>query len=89
MAVLHAPILSHVFHWPFVKNSYLFVDFFFVLSGFVIHPACASRNVSTRADAGAFMRRIGRLWRLARVEKRFGMSKAQRMQSAGERSAAF
>lgn len=47
-----------------VRNSYLFVDFFFVLSGFVIAHAYGTRIVD-RTSAIAFMiRRFGRLWPL-------------------------
>lgn len=49
---------------PFVRNSYLFVDFFFVLSGFVIAHAYGNR-VGDARSAGAFiLRRVGRLWPL-------------------------
>ena len=45
-------------------GAYLFVDFFFVLSGFVLAKAYAGR-IASRADAVAFtLRRIGRLWPL-------------------------
>jgi len=49
---------------PFVRHSSLFVDFFFVLSGFVITHAYGDK-LEKRDDLGAFMlRRIGRLWPL-------------------------
>lgn len=48
----------------FVAHSSLFVDFFFVLSGFVISHAYIDR-LSRASDVIAFMlRRIGRLWPL-------------------------
>jgi peptidoglycan/LPS O-acetylase OafA/YrhL len=48
----------------FVAHSSLFVDFFFVLSGFVISHAYMDR-LSQTSDAIRFMlRRIGRLWPL-------------------------
>jgi peptidoglycan/LPS O-acetylase OafA/YrhL len=47
-----------------VRGSWLFVDFFFVLSGFVIAHAYAGK-LSTRRDLFAFViRRFGRLWPL-------------------------
>lgn len=48
----------------FFNSSYLFVDFFFVLSGFVLTHAYADR-IATRADYMKFaIRRIGRMWPL-------------------------
>jgi peptidoglycan/LPS O-acetylase OafA/YrhL len=48
----------------FVLHSSLFVDFFFVLSGFVISHAYNER-FARRSDVAVFMlRRIGRLWPL-------------------------
>jgi peptidoglycan/LPS O-acetylase OafA/YrhL len=56
---------SHLAEMPFIRNAYLFVDFFFVLSGFVIaaryQDALAERTVRFR-DFVAL--RIGRLWPL-------------------------
>src|SRR5258706_11891723 len=53
------------FYWqPLVRNAWLFVDFFFVLSGFVIAHAYGEK-LSNGADIKAFvMRRFGRLWPL-------------------------
>ena len=36
VALYHLDAYSHLFDVPFLRNSYLMVDFFFVLSGFVI-----------------------------------------------------
>lgn len=48
----------------FLANAYLFVDFFFVLSGFVICHAYGERLARWR-DIGAFVvRRVGRVWPL-------------------------
>ncbi len=44
--------------------SYLFVDFFFVLSGFVLANAYVDRMANWRAVAGFALRRVGRLWPL-------------------------
>ena len=50
--------------FDFVAHSSLFVDFFFVLSGFVITHAY-THKLSNFSEVGAFMlRRIGRLWPL-------------------------
>ncbi|MCS0501121.1 acyltransferase family protein [Ancylobacter mangrovi] len=48
----------------FVTNAYLFVDFFFVLSGFVVCHAYRDRMGSARQAGGFLLRRIGRLWPL-------------------------
>lgn len=60
-------VAVHNFELPstaFVMHSSLFVDFFFVLSGFVITHAYMDR-LATAREAGAFIvRRFGRLWPL-------------------------
>ncbi len=56
LAYAHAP--------AFVLHSFLFVDFFFVLSGFVITHAYV-RDLESGASVGVFLlRRFGRLWPL-------------------------
>jgi peptidoglycan/LPS O-acetylase OafA/YrhL len=47
-----------------LSNSYLFVDFFFVLSGFVVCHAYRGRLDSPRKVGGFILRRFGRLWPL-------------------------
>jgi peptidoglycan/LPS O-acetylase OafA/YrhL len=52
---------------PFVANAYLFVDFFFVLSGFVICHSYRD-NISTLRHFGQFVvRRFARVWPLHAV----------------------
>jgi peptidoglycan/LPS O-acetylase OafA/YrhL len=34
VALAHADFLGHFYFWPVVRNGHLFVDFFFVLSGY-------------------------------------------------------
>ncbi|MBS9478850.1 acyltransferase family protein [Ancylobacter radicis] len=51
-------------HWNLLSNAYLFVDFFFVLSGFVVCHAYRDRLRSGRSVGGFLLRRIGRLWPL-------------------------
>ncbi|HKX11303.1 MAG TPA: acyltransferase [Stellaceae bacterium] len=64
VALYHLGPLGHLYAIPLVGGSFLFVDFFFVLSGFVITHAYADRIHTWRA-AGTFMiRRFGRLWPL-------------------------
>ncbi|WP_312689729.1 acyltransferase family protein [Brevundimonas nasdae] len=64
VVMFHMPVASHWRDWGFIQHSYLFVDYFFVLSGFVIAHAYAGR-LKTGRDAGRFMvRRLGRVWPL-------------------------
>lgn len=58
--IVDAPFLQH----EFILNSYLFVDFFFVLSGFVVCHAYRDRIRDRREFTGFLIRRIGRLWPL-------------------------
>ncbi len=67
VAVFHLNLLSAVYSLDFVRNAYLFVDFFFVLSGFVITHSYGDR-LGTLEDVGRFaIRRFGRLWPLHAV----------------------
>ena len=64
VALFHLNLFSVIYSLDFVRNAYLFVDFFFVLSGFVITYSYGDR-LKTFADLGAFaLRRFGRLWPL-------------------------
>ncbi len=64
VAIFHLNILSAIYSLEFIRNSYLFVDFFFVLSGFVITHSYADR-LGTLEGVGTFaLRRLGRLWPL-------------------------
>lgn len=67
VALFHLNLYSAIYPLDFVRNGYLFVDFFFVLSGFVITYSYADR-LTTLGDWGAFaIRRFGRLWPLHAV----------------------
>ncbi len=65
VAVFHFDEAHQAFYLgAFVTQSYLFVDFFFVLSGLVISLTYAER-IRQPGEAGRFvLRRIGRLWPL-------------------------
>jgi peptidoglycan/LPS O-acetylase OafA/YrhL len=64
VAIFHLNVLSAIYSLDFIRNAYLFVDFFFVLSGFVITHGYGGR-VRTPKDLGSFaLRRLGRLWPL-------------------------
>ena len=64
VALFHFPIACHVRASPFVGHAYLFVDFFFVLSGFVIATTYDGRIVDNESTWQFVVRRFGRLWPL-------------------------
>jgi peptidoglycan/LPS O-acetylase OafA/YrhL len=64
VAMFHLSILGHIYYAPLVRHAFLFVDFFFVLSGFVITYAYAG-ELSTASNLRVFaIRRLGRVWPL-------------------------
>lgn len=63
----HLPVSSHLHPLALFRHGYLFVDFFFVLSGFVIAHAYGGRLKSV-GDLGPFIvKRLGRVWPLHAV----------------------
>jgi len=62
VALYHVPVTSFFFLNPLVRGSYLFVDFFFVLSGFVISFAYEGRIRDGATAAEFLVKRVGRLW---------------------------
>ena len=64
VALHHFNAFGYFYDLGLIRNAYLFVDFFFVLSGFVIAHAYYSR-LSGPKNLGPFMvRRFGRVWPL-------------------------
>ena len=64
VVLFHLDAATHFYNWPMVRNAYVAVDFFFVLSGFVIASAYGDR-IRTVQEAGRFtLRRFGRLYPL-------------------------
>src|SRR5215467_3214468 len=64
VALFHLDAYSHFYDLPFLRNSWLFVDFFFVLSGFVI-AANYGRRLREGFGVGRFLLlRLGRLYPL-------------------------
>lgn len=64
VAMFHFNILWHGFDTPLLNASGMAVDFFFILSGFVITHATAGK-LATQTDIKRFVvRRFGRLWPL-------------------------
>lgn len=65
VATFHLHVTWHGFETILVRRSWMFVDFFFVLSGFVIMSAYGGGRLSSAADARRFLlRRLGRVWPL-------------------------
>jgi peptidoglycan/LPS O-acetylase OafA/YrhL len=64
VAASHSEVMSSVYDTPLILQSYLFVDFFFVLSGFVIAHAYVGKIQSGLDLASFIIRRFGRLWPL-------------------------
>lgn len=65
MVVLyHLPVYSRFASSPLILNSYLFVDFFFVLSGFIIAHNYLNKLASFASARDFIMLRIGRLYPL-------------------------
>lgn len=58
---------GHLHRLPFIHNAWLFVDFFFVLSGFVIGYAYLDRLGTARTTRIFVIRRVGRVWPLHMV----------------------
>jgi len=65
VALFHFRISGHVMESPLVRNGWIFVDFFFVLSGFVICHAYGDRLAARTVSVGRFMAlRMGRIYPL-------------------------
>jgi peptidoglycan/LPS O-acetylase OafA/YrhL len=67
VALFHIPVKTHLISLPFFSNSWLFVDFFFVLSGFVIAHAYGMRLAKAPDMMVFVIKRFGRLWPLHAV----------------------
>lgn len=64
VVLYHFRAVSHVYDWLWVRTGDIAVDFFFVLSGFVLAHAYGDRLTSTTARWQFLVRRIGRLYPL-------------------------
>lgn len=64
VALHHLNANGHFYTWPLVRNAWLFVDFFFVLSGFVIAYAYGERLRDDSEIREFTLRRFARLWPL-------------------------
>jgi peptidoglycan/LPS O-acetylase OafA/YrhL len=64
VVLYHCQMKFGNFSFPFIQNSYLFVDFFFVLSGFVMSLAYGVRIQSGLPFKAYIVSRLGRLYPL-------------------------
>jgi peptidoglycan/LPS O-acetylase OafA/YrhL len=64
VALFHFDAYSHLYGVPFLRNSWLFVDFFFVLSGFVIAANYQQRLLDGFGVGRFLLLRLGRLYPL-------------------------
>jgi peptidoglycan/LPS O-acetylase OafA/YrhL len=61
VALIHLEFAGQFYDVSFVRNSYLFVDFFFVLSGFVITHSTWGRINTSESLFGFVLKRFARL----------------------------
>ena len=64
VALFHLDAYSHLYDVPFLRNCWLFVDFFFVLSGFVIAANYQQRLLNGFGAGRFLLLRLGRLYPL-------------------------
>jgi peptidoglycan/LPS O-acetylase OafA/YrhL len=64
VALYHLPFSYHLVSLSFLRNSWIFVDVFFVLSGFVITHNYFGKIGNLNETAVFAIRRFGRLWPL-------------------------
>jgi len=64
VALFHFNVFSHFQFAPIVQNAYLFVDFFFVLSGFVIAANYRTRLAQGFSPGRFLFLRLGRIYPL-------------------------
>lgn len=64
VATYHLQIFGHFYAVSLIRDAWLFVDFFFVLSGFVLAHAYADRLTNSEEFRIFAIRRFGRLWPL-------------------------
>jgi peptidoglycan/LPS O-acetylase OafA/YrhL len=64
VTVVHIPVAHGLQGTALLTSLQLFVDFFFVLSGFVIFHAYGARIGDGRKATGFMIRRLGRVWPL-------------------------
>jgi peptidoglycan/LPS O-acetylase OafA/YrhL len=62
VALHHLLVAGHIQETALVRNAWLFVDFFFVLSGFVLAHAYGARIGCARSALAFMVRRAGRPW---------------------------
>jgi peptidoglycan/LPS O-acetylase OafA/YrhL len=64
VALTHLSVLGHFYYWTPIRNAGFGVDFFFVLSGFVISHVYSHKLSSRPEISGYLLRRFGRIYPL-------------------------
>ncbi|MFH8654684.1 acyltransferase family protein [Sphingomonas paucimobilis] len=64
VVVHHFNVASHLYGSTIQRNGWMFVDFFFALSGFVIYYSYAHRLTEWRSCVPFMIKRFGRVWPL-------------------------
>ena len=64
VTLYHFRTVSHYYGWPWVRNGDIAVEFFFLLSGFVLAHAYGAGLTDTASRIRFLIRRFGRLWPL-------------------------
>lgn len=64
VALFHFDVISHLSFLPLTRHAYLFVDFFFVLSGFVIASNYRARLAAGFGTGRFLVLRLGRIYPL-------------------------
>jgi len=64
VVLFHLPVASHLRDWPLVMHGYLVVDYFFVLSGFVIAHSYGQRINDAAQGRDFLIKRVARVWPL-------------------------
>lgn len=67
VVLFHLPVNSHLRDLPLVMHGYLVVDYFFVLSGFVIAHSYGQRIETSAQGRDFLIKRVARVWPLHAV----------------------
>src|SRR3981189_3074967 len=64
VALFHLSAAWHLYSLPWIRHAGMFVDLFFVLSGFVISHSYLEKLTHPGAVPDFLIRRLGRVWPL-------------------------
>src|SRR2546425_10965309 len=74
VALFHLDAYSHLYDVPLLRNAWLFVDFFFVLSGFIIAANYQQRLLEGFGIGRFILLRLGRIYPLHFVMLALGVA---------------